>query len=310
MRYFITGAGGFLGSNVLHSMVEAGEEHIAVLLRPGEDPWRILDLLPRVRMFYGDLEDQRTFDEAFEAFAPDAVIHLAWKGVFGGERNDAAQVDNIGASLDLVKLAGRCGVKRFVGLGSQAEYGPCSARLDEQTPTRPTTLYGAAKLAVCVTAERLCELLGVGFAWIRVFSTYGPGDHPQWMIPYLIDKLLDGERPSLTAGEQLWDYLYAADAGAAIYAVARTPAATGVFNLGSGRPETLRRTIEMARDMIDPSLPLGFGEVPYRPDQVMHLEANIARLQAATGWAPRVSLAEGLAKTVEWRREQRAGRRA
>jgi nucleoside-diphosphate-sugar epimerase len=66
----------------------------------------------------------------------------------------------------------------------------------------------------------------------------------------------------------------------------------------------------MARDMIDPSLPLGFGEVPYRPDQVMHLEANIARLQAATGWAPRVSLAEGLAKTVEWRREQRAGRRA
>jgi nucleoside-diphosphate-sugar epimerase len=198
-------------------------------------------------------------------------------------------------------------VKNWLGLGSQAEYGPQSRPIDESAPTRPTTLYGAAKLSVCVTAERLCDGLGVRFAWLRLFSSYGPGDHPNWMIPYLIEKLLNGERPSLTAGEQLWDYIYAADAAAAIAAVARQTAATGVFNLGSGRAEPLRRIVERIRDGIDPRLPLGFGEIPYRPDQVMRLEADISRLRAATGWAPRTPLETGLAKTIEWHRERRRG---
>jgi UDP-glucose 4-epimerase len=56
------------------------------------------------------------------------------------------------------------------------------------------------------------------------------------------------------------------------------------------------------RDQIDPNLALGFGEVPYRPDQVMHLEANIDALKAATGWEPRVPIEEGLAKTISWLR--------
>ena len=62
---------------------------------------------------------------------------------------------------------------------------------------------------------------------------------------------------------------------------------------------------ESIRDAIDPSLPLGFGEVPYRPDQVMHLEANVTALSRATGWKPQIPLEQGLADTVAWHRNQR-----
>ena len=114
--------------------------------------------------------------------------------------------------------------------------------------------------------------------------------------------MLHDQRPSLTLGEQLWDYLYVRDAAEAVYRLGTTPTAEGVFNLGSGQVHTIRHIVERIRDMIDPGLPLGFGEVPYRPDQVMHLQADIAKLTAATGWTPRTSLEDGLAATVQWHR--------
>ena len=146
--------------------------------------------------------------------------------------------------------------------------------------------------------------MAVRWAWVRIFSLYGPRDNPEYIIPSLVEKLLRREKPSLTAGEQLWDYLYVRDAAEAIVDVGQNPNAEGVFNLGSGRAQTIRQTVEQLRDLIDPSLPLGLAEVPYRPDQVMHLQADISRLQAATGWTPRTALADGLAQTIQWHRSK------
>ena len=130
-------------------------------------------------------------------------------------------------------------------------------------------------------------------AWLRLFSSYGPDDDPSWMIPYMIKRLLAAEKPSLTKAEQMWDYLHVDDAAAGIVA-ALDADARGFFNLGSGQSRPLRTIIESIRDLIDPSLPLGFGEVPYRPDQVMHLEADITSLSLASGWRPQVALEDGL----------------
>jgi len=77
-----------------------------------------------------------------------------------------------------------------------------------------------------------------------------------------------------------------------------------VSNLGSGCPCILRDFVSMLRDNIDNSLPLGFGEVPYRNDQVMHLVADISRLTAATGWMPKISTQEGILRTIEWHRRR------
>jgi nucleoside-diphosphate-sugar epimerase len=176
--------------------------------------------------------------------------------------------------------------------------------VDESTPTRPSTLYGASKLATCIAAQRLAEVAQMRFAWLRLFSSYGPKDAPQWMIPYLIVALLHGESPKLTAGAQLWDYLYVEDAARAIVAVALERSASGVFNLGSGQAFPIRSIAERVRDRIDPKLSLDFGAVPYRADQVMHLEADIRRLRAATGWKPEVTIDDGLARTVDWYRER------
>ncbi len=299
-RVLLTGSTGFVGSFVAKQLVAAGVP-TAVLLRPGTDPWRVADLLPKLTPVAGTLADLTAVEPAVRAFAPDTVLHLAWSGVGNAARNDAAQFDNLAQTVGLLHLTRRIGVATFVGLGSQAEYGPHAGRLDEQTPSRPTTVYGVAKLSAGLFAQRLCGEWGVRCGWLRLFSSYGPTDHPGWMIPDLVRKLLAGERPPLTEGRQMWDYIHVADAAAAVVRVAENPAANGVFNLGSGRPVPLRRVVETVRDAIDPALPLGFGEVSYRPDQVMHLEADVTRLRTV-GWAPRVPLAAGLADTIDWYR--------
>jgi nucleoside-diphosphate-sugar epimerase len=125
-------------------------------------------------------------------------------------------------------------------------------------------------------------------------------DNPAWMIPYVTRLLLEGGKPSLTKAEQVWDYIYVEDVASAILAVLETSNATGLFNLGSGKAVALRLIIEKIRERINSNLPLGFGDLPYRSDQVMHLEADITRLTNVTGWLPNVTLDTGLRKTIDW----------
>lgn len=303
MRVLLTGASGFLGSYVLRELLDTPGSEVAVLLRDPEAAWRVRERLGAARVIRGDLSEASSFAGQVTAFAPTHLVHLAWHGVAGRDRNDLAQHRNVTAAMELLDVARGAGAKHFVGLGSQAEYGPCSNRIDESTPAAPTTMYGAAKLATCALAERYCALAGMRFGWLRLFSSYGPADNPEWMIPYVARALLRGERPSTTAAQQRWDYIYVKDAAEAVVAVASSDTASGVFNLGSGTAAPLRDVIEAIRREVDPDLPIGFGEVPYRPDQVMHLEADIGRLVSSTGWRPRTGIEEGIRSTVNWYRE-------
>ncbi len=299
MRIFLTGASGFIGSFLLEQLA-ATDHQVAVLLRKGSNRARISRWLNRVQVVKGDLAATKLWEDELTRFGPETVIHLAWGGVLNSARNDASQSQNVEQTVGLVRLAHRAGAKTWIGLGSQAEYGPCNQRADESFPSNPTTLYGKAKLAACTQSRDLAAQLGLRFAWLRLFSSYGPGDDPSWLIPSLILKLQAGERPALTAGEQKWDYIYAGDTAEAVLQTALSPNAEGIFNLGSGQARPLREIIETVRDLVRPGAPLGFGEVPYRPDQVMFLEANIDRLKRLTGWSPRTPLTDGLKRTVAY----------
>ncbi|WP_044560088.1 NAD(P)-dependent oxidoreductase [Azospirillum sp. B4] len=297
-RILLTGGSGFVGSAVAHSLAAAGRD-VALVLRANGDRARLSALATPPTLIEGDLTRPGPWERAVADFRPDAVAHLAWWGVKGKDRDRREQHDNVTASLRLYDAALAGGCRRFVGLGSQAEYGPCSAKIHESAPTRPTTVYGAAKLSTYLLLDRLAAKDGVSLAWLRLFSSYGPGDDPSWLIPYVTLTLLAGGRPKLTAAEQIWDYIYVDDVAAGVIALCDSDA-PGVFNIGSGTAVPLRDIIIAVRDLIDPALPLGFGESPYRPDQVMHLEADIAALTTATGWRPRVSLDTGLRRTVDW----------
>jgi len=303
MPILVTGANGFIGSWTVEVLLERGAD-VAVMVRQGSDTWRIAHLLDRVRVVHADLANREGVTRMLDGLRPETVCHLAWMGVGNAHRNADFQVDqNLPAALHFIRACAAAGCAHFVGLGSQAEYGPLDAVLDETALPGPTTLYGGAKLAVCNLGRILAEQAGMGFAWLRLFSTYGPRDEPHWLIPFLIRTMLAGRSPDLTEGTQRWDYLYVQDLARAVAATALTPGAQGVFNLGSGEAHRVRDIAAMVRDLIDPDLALNFGAVPMRPDQVMHLQADISRLRAATGWRPATPLRQGLEQTIGWYRD-------
>jgi len=298
-RVLVTGGTGFVGSHLVR-LLQLNDYEVAVLLRPDGTPRRIADLLPSCQVIWGDLSDVSRMSSSVFSFQPEVVLHFAWTGVGGQARNEPTQVHNATNSMRFLELVADAGCKCYIAAGSQAEYGPWPHAITEETATRPTTLYGSCKLQHCLESAEFCAQRNIRFAWLRLFSLYGPDDSPDWMIPYVITTIAKGLRPALTAGEQRWDYLYVEDAAEAILAVLMQRAAQGIFNLGSGQCYRLRMVIEELRDLINPSVELGFGDIPYRTDQVMYLLADISKLTKATGWHPQTSIFEGLRRTVSW----------
>lgn len=298
MRVFVTGASGFIGSHLCARLVDDGHEVLALVRDPKS--WRLSPIADKITFVTGSLGNHEAWADKLVRLKPDAIAHLGWQGVGGSARNDFDQIANLQWSAELVRLSERAGARRFVGLGSQAEYGPKHDVISPDDVADPTTLYGELKLATCRVSRRLCEIYGMEFVWMRVFSTYGPTDHPYWMIPGLIRALLKGERPALTDGDQKWDFLHVKDAARAIAAAITKEGSSGIYNLGSGSAPSLRSTIECVRDAIRPGAELGFGDIPYREDQVMILQADTSSLTSDFGWRPQIRLSDGIQETARW----------
>ncbi len=296
-RLVITGGSGFIGSAIVRAFLRAGWQ-VGVILRRNSDTWRLDPIPGWTALRAPSLTDAAGLDSVTD-FAPDAFVHAAWSGVAGSRRDDAAQFsENLPSLLDSVSLAAASGCRHWIGLGSQAEYGRIDGKVDESSRPDPVTAYGKAKLAGSIAGPGLAVNLGMAASWIRIFSTYGPGDSSHWLIPSVIRDFLSHRSPDLTEGKQRWDYLFVEDCAEAILAVA-TSRAEGMFNVGSGVTVSIREVVEAIRDRIEGAPAPRFGALPYRGDQGMHLEADIARVTERTGWLPRVGLGDGLARTIE-----------
>lgn len=296
----LTGASGFVGSAVLKQIIRDGNIPI-VLKRPASNLSRINDIKGYRSFTYEALQNKSLINE-IRTYKPSSLIHLAWHGVDGRERNEAYQIiDNLPLTLDTVRFAYEVGCKQWVGIGSQAEYGNPNCKVDETYPANPTTIYGKAKLACCWGALGLCQSYGIMGSWARLFSLYGPWDNPHWLVPYLIKEMLEGKSPKLTKCEQLWDYLYIDDAAKGILSIAYAQA-PGIFNLGSGKAEPLKKIVETIRELVNPQIEPMYGAVEYRADQVMHLEADINKIRNSIGWMPTIDLRHGIEETVRWLR--------
>ena len=239
----------------------------------------------------------------------DAFFHLAWAGTIGPGRDDMLlQTQNIRCAIEAAQVAKALGCEVFVGVGSQAEHGRIEGKVTADAPCFPTNGYGIAKLCAGQMTRVLCRQLGIRHVWARVLSVYSADDAPLSVISILLDKLFRGERPALTVGEQMWDYLYAPDAAEAFCRLAEAGRDGAVYPVGSGQARPLREYFELLRDAVDPALPLGLGELPYPPNQVMHLEADISTLTRDTGFVPTTPFEAGIREVVEQYRRRLVNR--
>lgn len=301
-KAIVTGPTGAIGTALIRQLLARGISVFAVT-RPGSPRNNRIPNHQNVTRIECDLADYDRLPDLIGTPC-DAFFHLAWGGTFGASRNDMAlQEQNVAASLKAADAASAlsCGV--FVGVGSQAEFGPVEGVLHPDLPCRPNTGYGAAKLAASHLTRVSCGQKGIRHEWCRVLSTFGPCDGEHTLVMSTLLKMRRGEPAPFTPGEQIWDYLYSDDVADALLAVAEKGRDGSIYCLGSGQPRKLRDYITAMRDAVDPDRPLTFGELPYYPNQVMHLEADIRNLTEDTGFTPQYTFEEGIKKTVSWLNE-------
>ncbi|MBQ3902609.1 MAG: NAD(P)-dependent oxidoreductase [Lachnospiraceae bacterium] len=305
----VTGPTGAVGRALIECLTENGIEVLAVTRK---DTKRLSNIpeSPLVKTVGIDLSGIKELPDIVRDLPGkyDAFYHLAWADTFGEDaRNDVrSQLLNVGYSVDALEAASKIGASVFIGAGSQAEYGRYEGALSGSTPAFPENGYGIAKLAAGEFTRLRASQLSIKHIWVRILSVFGPCDGKGTMIMSAIRSLLDKERPSLTKGEQLWDYLYSKDAGRALFLLGEKGKDKKIYCLGSGKERPLREYMEELRDAIDPSLPLGIGEREYSKNQVMKLVADISALTEDTGFVPDYSFSEGIKETIDWVRKERS----
>lgn len=302
----VTGASGFVGRHAVAALAEGGFTVHAVARRPLADVpavWHAADLL-----------DAGARQSLMESLRPTHLLHLAWETRHGYFWEAPENLDWVAATLDLVRRFHAGGGKRMVLAGSCAEYdwtpeglgdGICRER---QTPCRPATLYGTAKLAAYELTAAYAARNGLSQAWGRLFLAYGPYEADARLVPSVVLSLLAGERVKLGDGDKRRDFMDARDAGKAFAALLSAPV-EGPVNIASGACLTIAEVAGRLEDLLGKEGLLDFGALAPRANDPPHLCADVARLTAEVGFVPDYDPERGLADVVAWwRRGSTQGR--
>ena len=297
-RVIISGATSSIGIALCEECVTNGIGVVAII-RPESSKCSLIPKSNLIEIVESELSDYDSINS--EGIHADAFFHLAWASTDGAAARDNTydQADNIQAILKAVELAERCKCKVFVGAGSQAEYGRTDEVLTGDTACKPETAYGMTKLCAGMLSRLMCRQKGIDHVWTRILSAYGPNCSKRTVISYTVDTLLQGEKPVLSDGRQVWDFIYISDVAKALLSCARSGVSGKTYVIGYGKSKLLREFLEEVRDILSPGQDMGFGERPYNADAVMHLECDISELTSDTGFVPDVDFKKGIKRLAD-----------
>ena len=255
---------------------------------------------PSLRWWQADLVDPDSVKRLVDAVQPEVILHLAGE-VVGDRSLDRILPTlrgNLLSTVNLLVAAAECGCRRVVLTGSIEEPN------QDEPGAVPSSPYAAAKFAATGYGRMFHALYALDVVVLRVYMVYGPGQKDlRKLVPYVILSLLRGETPRMSSGRRPVDWIYVDDVVAAFVAAAGATVGGGeVLEVGSGELVTVRELVERLAPMVIPGTQLDFDSANDRPLEQVR-KADTRRLEELLDWRPKVSLDEGLQRTVHWYRD-------
>ena len=294
-----------MGIATIKAAINDGVNRIYAVVRPNSTNLNRLPNTNQIILVPCGLED---YNQLNNLILEDCEVfyHFAWEASHKERKNRYFDVEvayrNIGYALKAYDVACKLHCKKFVGAGSQAEYG--NLRGETQRPddiVSPVTAYGIAKDTIRRLLSIKAKETGVSVQWIRIFSVFGVYDRKNTLISILLNKMSRQEDIELTECTQIWDYLFESDAGEAIYLIGKEAIGTNVFCLGSGNCRPLKEYVEEIKDITNSTSHIHYGKVPMGADSVNSMKADISKIQNITSWkGPKIMFKEGVQLIIDF----------
>jgi UDP-glucose 4-epimerase len=307
----IFGGAGFVGSHLAEELLDDGYP-VRLFARVGTEPSVPESLRGRASLVCGDFLNDTEVSRALEEC--ELAVH-AVSSTIPASSNQAPSYDMETNLLPTVRFLDECrrrGVARVLFLSSGGTvYGrAASLPITEDAPTFPLCSYGIVKLALEKYIHMYSDLYGLRHTIVRLSNPYGERQNPtrrQGAVAVFLDRLTRGEPLEIFGdGSVVRDYLYIKDATRAIRMLLASEECDGVFNVGTATGTSIRELVDLVRRATE--RPVEVKTLPSRPVDVPANILSFEKIQRITGWKPECSLADGVARTWEWRRQSSGAR--
>ena len=293
MKILITGATGFIGRHCCAKLNLLGHEVHGVTSKSnfesdGTVHWHKANLL-----------DSKQTKSLISSIKPTHLLHFAWYAEPGKYWTSVENYQWVKASLTLFEEFTESGGKRITVAGSCAEYDWGFKSYNESsTPLNPATLYGTCKHSLQLMLSSYATMRGVSFAWGRIFSIYGPHEHPDRLCSSVINALLSKRKIKCSNGDLVRDYLHVDDVAHA-FVLLMTSDLEGTVNVCSGIGLKLEELVGKIEAKIGNYGCLEIVPSPTNLDVPKVLVGDSSRL-SGLGWNPAYDLESGLIDTINW----------
>lgn len=308
-RVLVTGAGGFIGSHLCEELLRVGAEVTAMIRYTSRSDFGNLEFLPpesrsKLRIVAGNLEDPHFVDRSVER--QDVVFNLA--ALIAIPYSYVAPLSyvrtNVEGTVNVLESARRHGIQRVVQTSTSETYGTAIyTPIDEAHPLQGQSPYSASKIGSDKIAESYFKSFELPVVTLRPFNTFGPRQSARAVIPTIIGQAL--EQPAIRLGSltPVRDLTFVEDTARAFVAAASSDDAVGqTINAGAGRGITIGDLAALILDLMGLQKPIELDQQRVRPEnsEVLQLICNSSKARTLLGWEPRVSLREGLQRTIEF----------
>ena len=301
MKALVTGAGGFVGANLVRHLLERGDEPIA-MLRPETSSWRLADITAETRIEFVDLTHPDDVLRSVREVRPDVIFNLSARGAYSWQADlDEMLAVNVRATETLLEAA-RLVDARLIQAGSSSEYGFADRATAELDRVEPNSYYAITKAA----ATHLCRLAAAQYGQhavtLRLYSVYGPWEQPGRLMPTLVDRALDGAYPPLAAPTTARDFVWIEDVCDAFVRAATTDLDDrgSVLNVASGVQTTLRSLVEIVKPLFDIESDPVWRSMPARGWDTAVWVGDPSTTADVIGWTAGTSFEHGLRTLAAW----------
>ncbi|MDE1844348.1 MAG: NAD(P)-dependent oxidoreductase [Thaumarchaeota archaeon] len=303
-RILITGAGGFVGANLVRDLVKS-KHNVSIVVRRQSNLWRLKDVLSHIGVNHVDMTDIAEINKVIKKTQPDIVYHLAAHGGYPFQQDlDTIIKTNLISSVNLMHaLSNHCNQCKFINTGSSSEYGPKQRAMRESDVTDPISVYGITKLSQTLFAKYFNKKYNMHTVTLRLFSVYGPYEEPGRLIHDIMMALVNKKELKLSSPKPRRDFIHMDDVISALKKAALVKGAKGkVFNIGSGRDYSVRDALDIACKVTDTKLKVKWGieEKSRSFNSNSKWIADITNANKILKWKPVIPFREGLLKTYEW----------